>query len=811
MNGCKRTTFAKIVMRMFLVILTILGVTSQAFAVKPNTIPAIQEWTDGSGSFNFSSKSRIVLDQASSSQLATTGQVFQDDVLSLTGISLPVIVGSQSNLAAGDIFLSLGATDPVLGTEGYLMTITDRIVINAPTDAGAFYGTRTILQLLKQSAAIPAGIIRDYPRYPLRALHVDNGRKFVTVGWLENHIKELAFLKMNLFHWHLAEWNNFRFQSDTHPEIVAADHYTKAQVAEMMALAVKYHVTIMPEFEMPGHMGWALAKHPELRAVNNTGAASADNIDLTNPASYTFISDLLNEWLPLVPGPYFHIGTDEYITDFTKYPQFTTYAQAHFGPNANAKDVYLNFINFADNIVRAHGKTAWAWDDSKTGGSAIALNKDITLDSWTFAAQSELNQGFWLINSAQASLYYVWYTDWQPMQTQLYQQWAPNQWSYGNPGPIPPFAKGLLGAKMELWFDNNQCEEYSMAWGMHYPMRTIAQQTWASPRIFSLYTDFKNFSDQLGRAPGTTFPANLPPIVNPNGPYSSAFGSSINFSSTGTTARNGTIASYRWNFGDGGTSTQANPTYIYKGTGNFKALLIATDSNGMTAGNQAQVTVGTTPPPVSVTISPTSVSLKPGGTQAFTATVTGTSNTGVTWSASGGTVSVNGLFTAPILTGGYTVKAISVADNTKSAAASVTVVSNPPSGNNLALNKPTTASTVFGAAFVASMATDDDPINTRWCASNGTNGQWLLVDLGAVFNLTGAQVKWESNGVWQYKIEVSQDKNAWVLAIDRTANTVPAQIYNDTLSVSGRYVRITATTNQPGHWASIFDFEVFGG
>ena len=137
-------------------------------------------------------------------------------------------------------------------------------------------------------------------------------------------------------------------------------------------------------------------------------------------------------------------------------------------------------------------------------------------------------------------------------------------------------------------------------------------------------------------------------------------------------------------------------------------------------------------------------------------------------------------------------------------------VSPPPTGNNLALNKPTSASTVFSSAFTAAMATDADPINTRWCAINGTNGQWLLVDLGAIFNLNGTQVKWESNGVWQYKIEVSQDANQWTLVVDRTTNTAAAQIYNDFFSASARYVRITATTNQPGHFASIYDFEVFG-
>src|SRR5207248_1110404 len=87
----------------------------------------------------------------------------------------------------------------------------------------------------------------------------------------------------------------------------------------------------------------------------------------------------------------------------------------------------------------------------------------------------------------------------------------------------------------------------------------------------------------------------------------------------------------------------------------------------------------TTPPAtVAVAISPTSASLQAGGTQQFTATVTGTTNTAVTWSATGGTISSSGLYTAPSTAGTYTVTATSVADSTKSASARVTVTAPPP-------------------------------------------------------------------------------------------------------------------------------------
>ncbi len=101
----------------------------------------------------------------------------------------------------------------------------------------------------------------------------------------------------------------------------------------------------------------------------------------------------------------------------------------------------------------------------------------------------------------------------------------------------------------------------------------------------------------------------------------------------------------------------------------------------------AAVTVNPPPPPpppvIIVAISPTSVTMAVSTTQQFTATVTGTSNIAVTWSVDGinggnanvGTVSASGLYTAPAAAAGHTVTATSVADTSKSATATVTLVS----------------------------------------------------------------------------------------------------------------------------------------
>ncbi len=87
-----------------------------------------------------------------------------------------------------------------------------------------------------------------------------------------------------------------------------------------------------------------------------------------------------------------------------------------------------------------------------------------------------------------------------------------------------------------------------------------------------------------------------------------------------------------------------------------------------------------------LTVMPTSAMLAPLGTQQFTALVTGTTNTSVTWLVDGvaggnntvGTISSNGLYTAPATLGTYTVTATSAALPSYSVNALVTVTEAPP-------------------------------------------------------------------------------------------------------------------------------------
>lgn len=85
-----------------------------------------------------------------------------------------------------------------------------------------------------------------------------------------------------------------------------------------------------------------------------------------------------------------------------------------------------------------------------------------------------------------------------------------------------------------------------------------------------------------------------------------------------------------------------------------------------------------------IALSPTSATLSVGETKAFTATVTGATDTRVTWSvdegAAGGGVTAAGVYTAPAVAGTYHLTAASVADPNQKAAVTITVQSGGLSG-----------------------------------------------------------------------------------------------------------------------------------
>ncbi len=118
-------------------------------------------------------------------------------------------------------------------------------------------------------------------------------------------------------------------------------------------------------------------------------------------------------------------------------------------------------------------------------------------------------------------------------------------------------------------------------------------------------------------------------------------------------------------------------------TTNLQVSIVATSATNSANSATATVTV-LAPSAVKVAISPTSLTLLSGATGQFTATVAGSNNAAVTWSASVGSVS-GGLYTAPVTSVQQTatLTATSVADATQKATATIVVTPQASSGTGV--------------------------------------------------------------------------------------------------------------------------------
>ena len=285
---------------------------------------------------------------------------------------------------AGDLFLSAGGTDAQLGSEGYRLVIGDRVEITAGGATGVFYGTQTVLQMLRSmpgQRTLPRGEARDWPRFRERGYMLDAGRKYWSPDYVVQTIREMAYLKLNTLQLHLSDNNAFRLVSDRFPYLAAPEAYTRADIRRFEAAARKYHVTIIPEIEMPAHAGAILAVRPDLGLDCLTFGTT---LDVTRREVRDFTSALIDEFAPLFSGPEFHIATDEYPGAFHQgiCEPLVRYADERgFGSTA---DVFVDFINEMNRVVRSHGKRTVIWNWWNVNQSpATAPDKNINIPQFS--------------------------------------------------------------------------------------------------------------------------------------------------------------------------------------------------------------------------------------------------------------------------------------------------------------------------------------------------------------------------------------------------------------------------------------------
>jgi hypothetical protein len=166
---------------------------------------------------------------------------------------------------------------------------------------------------------------------------------------------------------------------------------------------------------------------------------------------------------------------------------------------------------------------------------------------------------------------------------------------------------------------------------------------------------------------------------------------------------------------------------------------------------------------------------------------------------------------APGTSYAYTVRAKDAAGNTSAASASLPVTTPPGGGCGpatlLSQGRPATASSVESSSLPASNAVDGKT-NTRWASKEGSDPQWISVDLGTRSTVSQVKLLWEAAYGKAYRIEVSDDGATWTPVYSTT--TGDGGTDDLTVSGSGRYVRMYGTKRGTSYGYSLFEFQVSG-
>ena len=503
-------------------VLLSLGISalSKAENDKPFVIPELRQWQGADGMAIINAKSKVLYADAALQQAA---EAIAEDYGLLFGKALKAkATKDAAKAAAGSIVITL-ADDKELGDEGYTIEIGDVVAISANTPTGAYWATRTLLQILEQSegANLPKGTIRDWPDYAVRGFMIDCGRKYIPLDYLKAYSKIMAYYKMNTLQVHLNDngfkqyfgdnWDKtyaaFRIESELFPELTAKDgFYGKDEFRQFQKDAAKIGVNIIPEIDVPAH---SLA-FTHFRKEFGTEKYGVDHLDLFNPNVYTFLDSLFTEYLegedPVFVGKQVHIGTDEYS-------------------NAE-KETVEKFRAFTDRYIRlveSFGKQACVWGAlTHAKGDTPVKSENVIMHCWYngYADPTEMKkQGYQLISIPDGSVYIVpaagYYYDYLNLPY-LYNTWNPSmignqKFEFGDPA--------VLGGMYAVWNDvaGNGISVDDIHHRCYPGLQAISAATWSPTYRAVPFEEFDQKRHELSEAPG----------VNELGRFDGAVGSVV--------------------------------------------------------------------------------------------------------------------------------------------------------------------------------------------------------------------------------------------------------------------------------------------
>jgi hypothetical protein len=271
------------------------------------------------------------------------------------------------------------AFDPAMDSEGYVLVIEPhQTSIIASSSAGVFYGVQTFKQLLPLPGAprqLPTGTVRDWPAMRYRGVQDDLSRGPVpTLAYQKHQIRVFAAFKANIYS---PYFEHTLLYPDQPLAALPGAALTPADVKELVAYALKYHVTILPEQEAFGHLHHVL-KYDLYQDIAETphGHVLAPG----QPGTLPLIKDWFTQIAQEFPSPFVHIGADE-TWDLGRgrtQPQVDTQG---YGP------VYVDFLKqIHDELEPLHRRLLFWGDIGGDDPDAVpGLPKDMIAVPWDYS------------------------------------------------------------------------------------------------------------------------------------------------------------------------------------------------------------------------------------------------------------------------------------------------------------------------------------------------------------------------------------------------------------------------------------------
>ena len=393
--------------------------------------------------------------------------------------------------------------DDALGAEGYTLTIgaDGSLAATAATERGLANARHTVDQLAAAKGPVPTGTMRDRPKYRVRGVMLDVGRKFMRMETLRAMAKDLAHYKMNLFHIHLNDdgagpflgedgYSAFRLECESLPGLTAKDgHYTKAEFRAFVKECAAMGVTVVPEIDTPAHSGCFIRLNPAFKGPYN----GATHLVLDRPEVRDTIEKVFAEYLdgpdPVFAGRYVHVGTDEY--DKREAENFRAYT------------------DWALKMVRRHGHEPCAWGslDHAAGTTPVVADRNIVMDIWHnpyYDPENALKAGYSIVAIPDFNLYIVpaagYYFDYLELPG-IFKDWEPCVMADKRIDPATP---GLLGGKFAIWNDivGNGISEDDVVDRFLDALPTLSEKMWTGAVDGLDWEAFQVLAAGAGEAPG---------------------------------------------------------------------------------------------------------------------------------------------------------------------------------------------------------------------------------------------------------------------------------------------------------------------